>query len=66
MCAILDAMVTFEVFGDNKSPAGQGVHDWLDRGQSFLAMGGKLVDELPRQPLQRMEPYGNSVWQPSI
>ena len=46
MCAILDANVTSEVFGREKSPAGQRFRDWLESGQSFLVMGGKLADEL--------------------
>ncbi len=46
MCAIMDAMVTSEVFGDTKSPAGQKFREWLDNGPSFLVMGGNLADEL--------------------
>ena len=46
MCAILDANVTSEVFGDTRTPAGQKFREWLDRGRSSLVMGGKLADEL--------------------
>ncbi len=46
MCAILDANVTNEVFGQVKTPAGQKFREWLDSGRSFLVMGGKLADEL--------------------
>ena len=46
MCAILDANVTAEVFGNKKTPAGQKFREWLDSGRSSLVMGGKLADEL--------------------
>ena len=46
MCAILDANVTSEVFGEEKSPAGQAFRNWLDSGRSFLVMSGKLAQEL--------------------
>ena len=46
MCAILDANVVSEVFGDGKSPAGERFRKWLDEGHSHLVAGGKLADEL--------------------
>ena len=46
MCAILDANVTSEVFGNTRTPAGQKFREWLDHGRSSLVMGGKLADEL--------------------
>ncbi len=59
MCAILDANVTFEVFGDGKSPAGRRFREWLDRGRSFLVMGGKLADELNRD--SRFQEWGRTA-----
>lgn len=49
MCAILDANVTAEVFGNKKTPAGQKFREWLDSGRSSLVMGGKLADELTHE-----------------
>ena len=49
MCAILDANVTAEVFGNKKTPAGQKFREWLDSGHSSLVMGGKLADELTHE-----------------
>lgn len=47
MCAIIDANVRHEVFGDNQSPAGKFFLDWLlDKGGARLAVGGKLWVEL--------------------
>jgi len=48
MCAILDANVAFEVFGEHKSPTGEEFRKWLDSGSSTLVLGGKLADELNR------------------
>ena len=49
MCAIVDANVAYEVFGDNRTPAGEHFYDWLMRrnGGTFVA-GGKLLRELNR------------------
>ena len=49
MCAIVDANVSGEVFGDNKSEAGQFFYDWLTNAKrpGRLAIGGtKLRTEL--------------------
>ncbi len=49
MCAIVDANVSGEVFGDNKSEAGQFFYDWLTdtRKSGRLVIGGtKLRTEL--------------------
>ena len=47
MCAIIDANVRHEVFGDNQSPAGKFFLNWLlDKGGARLAVGGKLWAEL--------------------
>lgn len=47
MCAIVDANVAHEVFGDNRTPAGQHFYDWLARRNGgTLAVGGRLLREL--------------------
>ena len=48
MCAILDANIASEVFGSNRSPAGERFLDWVNKGQGRLVVGGKLLDELVR------------------
>ena len=49
MCAIVDANVAYEVFGDHRTPAGAHFYEWLMRrnGGTFVA-GGKLLRELNR------------------
>ncbi|MCY4654573.1 MAG: hypothetical protein OXC95_15575 [Dehalococcoidia bacterium] len=47
MCAIVDANVGHEVFGDAQSDAGRYFFEWLNRANgSRLAIGGKLREEL--------------------
>ena len=47
MCAIVDANVGHEVFGDAQSEAGRYFFDWLNRANGGrLAIGGKLREEL--------------------
>ncbi len=46
MCAIIDANVVHEVFGDNKNEAGQGFYEWVSEGKVRLVVGGKLYEEL--------------------
>ena len=47
MCAIIDANVGHEVFGNNQSPAGKFFLNWLlHKGGAKLAVGGKLWAEL--------------------
>ena len=48
MCAILDTNVSGEVFGDNKSGAGQFFLDWLTNAKKNgqLVVGGELLREL--------------------
>lgn len=47
MCAIVDANVAHEVFGDNPTPAGEHFYNWLARGNGgTLAVGGRLLREL--------------------
>ena len=47
MCAIIDANVMSEVFGDNRTPRGRIVYEWLTRGRTGrLIVGGKLLREL--------------------
>ena len=46
MCAIVDANVAHEVFGDSPSPAAEKFFEWLERGSRRLVVGGKLLKEL--------------------
>ena len=47
MCAIIDANVRAQVFGDAESPAGELFLDWLGpRRGGKLVVGGKLLEEL--------------------
>ena len=46
MCAILDANVVHEVFGDSPSASGAAFLDWIEGGNGKLAVGGKLTREL--------------------
>lgn len=46
MCAIVDANVTFEVFGRKRTEAGRKFRDWLDGGRGTLAVSGRNLDEL--------------------
>ena len=56
MCAIVDANVRDQVFGDAQSPAGKHFLDWLtpERG-GRLIVGGKLLEEL--SGLQKFLPW---------
>lgn len=46
MCAIVDANVAHEVFGDSPPPAAEKFFEWLERGSRRLVVGGKLLKEL--------------------
>ena len=46
MCAILDANVVGEAFGNRQSPAGKAFRERIDEGRLILVTGGKLADEL--------------------
>ena len=47
MCAIVDANAAYEVFGNNRTPAGAHFYDWLMRGNGgTLVAGGRLLREL--------------------
>lgn len=48
MCAIVDANVAPEVFGDSHpvNEAGRGFFSWLNAGKGKLIVGGKLRNEL--------------------
>ena len=48
MCAIIDANVTFEVFGRKRTEAGVQFRDWLDSGRGSLVVGGKNLEELSK------------------
>ena len=46
MCAIIDANVTFEVFGKKQTEAGMEFRNWLDGDQGSLVIGGRNLKEL--------------------
>lgn len=47
MCAIVDANAAYEVFGDNRTPAGAHFYEWLmRRNGGTLVAGGRLLREL--------------------
>ena len=46
MCAIVDANVAHEVFGENAPPAGARFFRWINEGNGRLAVGGLLMREL--------------------
>ena len=46
MCAIIDANVSHQVFGENRPPAGEEFFKWLNKGKGRLVVGGKLRLEL--------------------
>lgn len=46
MCAIVDANVAGEVFGEGVSPAGRTFFNWLNGRHGRLVVGGKLLQEL--------------------
>ena len=46
MCAIVDANVAGEIFGENRSPAGKAFFDWVSKGHGRIVAGGKLLEEL--------------------
>lgn len=45
-CAIIDANVAAEMFGETPTPAGAGVRRWISNGDGRLVSGGKLQREL--------------------
>ena len=49
MCVILDNNVLFEVFGDNRPPAGVAFFNRIDSGSLRLIAGGRLLQELARR-----------------
>ena len=48
MCAIIDANIVAEVFGDQRPEAGEEFFKWIDAGKGVLIVGGKLYLELAR------------------
>ena len=46
MCAIVDTNVAGEVFGSDRTEAGQKFFEWINTGHGRLAIGGGLRDEL--------------------
>ena len=52
MCAIVDANRASEVFGKNKTKAGEAFLYWLLRQHGRLVVGGKVRRELAITPAQ--------------
>ena len=46
MCAIIDANVTFEVFGKSRADASKEFRAWLEGGRGTLVVGGENLTEL--------------------
>ena len=46
MCAIVDANVAHQVFGENRPPAGERFFEWLSGPRGQLVVGGRLLEEL--------------------
>lgn len=46
MCAIVDANVASEVFGENPPPAAEEFLEWITDGRGVLVVGGRLYEEL--------------------
>ena len=50
MCAIVDADVSSEVFGANRSEAGKRFFEWLNSAPFRLVVGGRLLEDLNGSP----------------
>ena len=50
MCAIIDANVRDQVFGESRPPAGEFLFNWLNSGKTGakLVVGGELIRELSK------------------
>ncbi len=59
MCAIVDANVVGEVFGQDRPEAGQRFFEWLVSGKGVLIAGGKVYDELGQS--KRFQELARSV-----
>ena len=46
MCAIIDANVVSEVFGEHRPEAGEEFFSWINGGRGVLVVGGRLFQEL--------------------
>ena len=46
MCVILDNSARDNVFGRQRTPAGQQFFEWLEESRARLIVGGKLYEEL--------------------
>lgn len=58
MCAIVDANVAHQVFGNEQPEAGMRFLQWLESGRGLLVVGGRLYAEL----LQSSEEF--RLWAP--
>ena len=54
MCAIIDANVAHEVFGNDRPEAGVRFYSWLTSGIGRLVVGGKLLDELGKTSFREL------------
>ena len=55
-CAIIDANVVAEAFGETPNDAGAGFRRWISNGEGQLVSGGKLHEEL-RQASHRFREW---------
>ena len=53
MCAIVDANVAGQVFGNCRPPAGEEFYKWLNAGKGRLVIGGKLLQELNKTKFRK-------------
>lgn len=53
MCAIIDASVAHEVFGDKRPEAGEEFFKWIHKGKGRLVVGSKLLEELKKTKYNR-------------
>lgn len=49
MCAIVDASVADDIFGQTRTPAGVEFFKWIDSGHGRMVSGGTLHEELKRR-----------------
>ena len=55
MGAIVDASVADEVFGSNRTEAGERFFNWIDEGKGILMIGGSMLQELDKTSYRRKE-----------
>lgn len=55
MGAIVDASVANEVFGSNRTEAGEQFFNWIATGKGVLMIGGKILQEFNKTSYKRRE-----------